>query len=75
MKLIKPSFWQNSNFCNFTLSIFFDHILLIIEKFSKQNDFKIKIICVGNIYIGGTGKTTLAIEIYKLLKKIQNSIY
>ena len=37
--------------------------------------FKIKTICVGNIYIGGTGKTSLSIKINKILnKKILNHV-
>ena len=35
-------------------------------KFNKQ---KIKTICVGNFYVGGTGKTSLSIEIDKILRK------
>ena len=31
-------------------------------------DGKIKTICVGNIYVGGTGKTPLSIKIIKILK-------
>ena len=77
MKLIKPSFWQNSNFFAILLYPFslITYIINYCKKFSKQNDFKIKIICVGNIYIGGTGKTTLAIEIYKLLKKKYKTVF
>ena len=38
---------------------------------TKKNKTKVKIktICVGNIYIGGTGKTSLSIKINELLKK------
>ena len=37
--------------------------------FNTKEKFKIPIICVGNIYIGGTGKTPLSIELLKILKK------
>ena len=33
-----------------------------------EYSYKIPIICVGNIYVGGTGKTPLSIYIYNLLK-------
>jgi len=35
-----------------------------------QRKFSIPIICVGNIYVGGTGKTPLALEIFKIVKSI-----
>ena len=38
------------------------------KKFSKKKNDKIKTVCVGNIYIGGTGKTPLSIKINNLLK-------
>ncbi len=34
-----------------------------------KKKFKIKIICVGNIYVGGTGKTPLTKLIYQILSK------
>lgn len=73
MKQKKPKFWdyEKPNFIAYLLfplaSII--QILNYIKKFSKKNKFKIKTICVGNIYIGGTGKTSLCIEINKILKK------
>ena len=39
-----------------------------LQKKERKN-FKIKTICVGNIYIGGTGKTSLSIKINELLSK------
>ena len=44
------------------------------KKLTKPKQFKIPIICVGNIYVGGTGKTPtsilLANEISKSEKKL-----
>ena len=72
MKLKKPKFWNNVNFLSICLlplsliTIIFNYLkTFIITGFR----FDIPIICVGNIYIGGTGKTPLSIYIYNLLKK------
>ena len=35
---------------------------------------KIKTICVGNIYIGGTGKTPTTIKLYEILKEHGSNI-
>ena len=43
------------------------------KKLKKKND-KIKTICIGNIYLGGTGKTPTTIEVYNLIKKINKKI-
>ena len=47
-------------------------LLLKVIKFKKKRpentNYKIKTICVGNIYIGGTGKTSLSIKINNILK-------
>ena len=42
----------------------------LINFLYTKKKFKIKTICVGNIYVGGTGKTPISIEIYKILKKL-----
>ena len=42
---------------------------MIKKFFSKTKKFSIKTICVGNIYIGGTGKTPLCIDLLKEFKE------
>ena len=73
MKLKKPKFWDYKkpsllSYILFPLSKLFEFISLI--KIKKKKKFEnIKCICIGNIYLGGTGKTSLAIEIKKILDK------
>ncbi len=73
MKLKKPKFWdyQKPNFLS-NILLPLSKIVELKSKFQTKNKKKFKeiiSICVGNIYLGGTGKTTLAIEIKKILDK------
>ncbi|MDC0451890.1 tetraacyldisaccharide 4'-kinase [Candidatus Pelagibacter sp.] len=73
MKLKKPKFWdyKKPSFLSYLL-IPFSIILSLIAKIKSKPKFsnsKIKTICVGNIYIGGTGKTSLTIKIKEILDK------
>ena len=71
MKFKKPKFWNSINFLSVIL-LPFSLLTLVFNIFKSQviteNRFNIPIICVGNIFIGGTGKTPLSIYIYNLLK-------
>ena len=77
MNLKKPEFWdyKKPNFFAYLLLPF--SYLLIIYNFltgRKKNKINnIKTICVGNIYVGGTGKTPLCIEIFSILKKLNKN--
>ena len=71
MKLKKPSFWDSRNIISRCL-VPFSFITLIInflKNLKIKKSYAIKTICVGNIYVGGTGKTSLCIEINSFLKK------
>ena len=75
MKLNKPKFWDYSgisfwSIVLYPLSLLFSLVALIINLFKIQKKFPIPIICIGNIYVGGTGKTSLASEIFKIVKSI-----
>ena len=79
MKLKKPSFWDltKPNFLSyllipFSLPIIFRNFFFKFLKRKKRS--KIKTICVGNIYLGGTGKTPLTIRIYEILKKLDKKV-
>ena len=74
MKLKKPSFWDlpNPNFLSYLLIPFSLPIVLrnfLFYFLKKKKISKIKTICVGNIYLGGTGKTPLTIKISQILKQ------
>ena len=73
MKLKKPKFCDHKKPSFFSyLLLPFSIILDLITKIKSKPKFsnsKIKTICVGNIYIGGTGKTSLAIKIKEILDK------
>ena len=72
MKLIKPKFWDENNLSIQSILLypltFVIDIINLITFFKKPKKYSnIKTICVGNIYIGGTGKTSLSIKIKKIL--------
>ena len=74
MKLKKPKFWDNPKlsiwsilFFPFSLIYFF---LSYIKQLKRSKKFHIPIVCVGNIYLGGTGKTPLAKEIFKITRSL-----
>ena len=77
MRLIKPKFWETKNplsFIFFPFSVI-TYLINITKKFSIKKNFEIKTICIGNIFLGGTGKTSLAIEINELLKKKFKTVF
>ena len=73
MKLKKPKFWDYKKPHLYSYLLFpFSVFLLLVSKIRskpKLTNPKIKTICIGNIYIGGTGKTSLVIKIKEILKK------
>ena len=79
MQLKKPNFWDYKK-PNFLAKILIPLTLITsaINYFitlKKKNKFhKIKSICVGNIYIGGTGKTPLTLKLYEIISKLNISV-
>ncbi len=71
MRLIKPKFWINKNLLSYFLYPLtrITYLFNFIKVVSPKKKFKIKTICVGNIFIGGTGKTSLTIKIAELFQK------
>ena len=73
MNLKKPKFWDyKSPSLLAYLLLPFSYLLRLINLLRKKTQFKkpnIITICVGNIYLGGTGKTSLCIKINELLNK------
>ena len=72
MKFLKPKFWDSKN--NILAILlrpisFLFYFLTALRKFLiNEKKFKIPIICIGNIYVGGTGKTPVSIMIANDLK-------
>ncbi len=76
MKVYKPKFWDSRKFSVwpyffFPFTLIINLINLLKFKYSKKEKFDIPIILVGNIYLGGTGKTPLCIEIFQILKSLK----
>tara|TARA_Y100000591_G_scaffold324596_1_gene344252 strand:- start:397 stop:1335 length:939 start_codon:yes stop_codon:yes gene_type:complete len=71
----KPKFWdlKKPNIYSyillpFTLPILINNFLLKLK--TNQKNKEVKTICVGNIYLGGTGKTPTTIKLYEILKNL-----
>ena len=74
MKLIRPKFWSYKKpnlfaIVLYPVSICIQILSFIKNKINKKNKFKIKTICFGNFYVGGTGKTSLCIKLNNIFKK------
>jgi len=75
MNFFKPKFW-NKNQISFFSALLFPIALLVkflvfFKTFmTKTYVSSIPVICVGNIYLGGTGKTPLCIEIFSILENL-----
>ena len=78
MKIFKPKFWHKKNslisLIFFPFSIFFQFFIAIRRMLKKERKFSIPVICIGNIYLGGTGKTPFCIELAAILKKLDVKI-
>ncbi len=74
MNIKKPNFWDRKiGFLSIILipfSLIFFIVNQIKKKIIKGKKFNIPIICIGNIYVGGTGKTPASIFLGKELKKL-----
>ena len=67
MKIKKPKFWDHKGLSFFPVILFPFSLVYYIAHltnffFKKPKKFGIPVICVGNIYLGGTGKTPLALK-------------
>jgi len=73
MKFNKPKFWNLPKISFWSIILIPLTIIFISASFIRrilkiEKKFQIPIVCVGNIYVGGTGKTPMAIEIFKIIK-------
>ena len=74
MKFLKPKFWDHEysffSLILLPLSLIYQLLIFFRKNSIKQKSFPIPIICIGNIYVGGTGKTPLAIKTFEILKSL-----
>ncbi len=79
MTFKKPNFWDLPKPSLFSYLLIPFSIPIILRNFfsqfvKKEKSPAIKTICVGNIYIGGTGKTPLTIKLYEILNKLNHKV-
>ena len=79
MKINKPKFWDEKSLTFFSIlllpfSYLYSLFVTINKLFKKEESFSIPVICVGNIYIGGTGKTPISIKLKNLLDDNRKTI-
>jgi len=79
IKFRKPKFWDltKPNLISYLLIPFSVPIILrnfIFNFLKKEKTPRIKTICIGNIYLGGTGKTPLALKIYDILNELNYKV-
>ena len=74
MKLNKPKFWEQGYWIIplflLPLTLLLSLVIYFKKKFTKPLKFNTYVICVGNIYVGGTGKTPAAVLLAKEFTKL-----
>ena len=75
MSFFKPKFWDKNQVSFFSILLFPIAIMIYLlallkQLLTKTHECSIPVICIGNIYLGGTGKTPLSIEIFSILKDL-----
>ncbi|WP_440933837.1 tetraacyldisaccharide 4'-kinase [Candidatus Pelagibacter sp.] len=75
MNIRKPKFWDYKKpniyaYILYPIAFLIKVLVFLKKKCTRINKKrKIKTICIGNIYVGGTGKTSLCLKIHEILKK------
>ncbi len=71
MNFTKPKFWDNKfsllSLALYPFSLIYTILFNLKRVLSKEKKFSKPVICVGNIYLGGSGKTPFAIAISNML--------
>ena len=74
MKFNKPDFWdyKKPNIVSYLLLpiAYLINFIGFLYKEEKIKTDKIKTVCIGNIYLGGTGKTPISIQIKDIVNNL-----
>ena len=78
MNFFKPKFWDKNQISILSILFFPASIIIKLLFFFKKNltnekRLSIPVICVGNIYLGGTGKTPICVELFNILKDLNKN--
>jgi len=74
MSIKTPKFWLHRNFISYSLlplSLVYQVVALLIRVTRKSQKVGKPVICIGNLTLGGSGKTPVALAIGKILQEMK----